>query len=174
MVMREVERKRTVNDVLCNAAVRHSGDSIAQDRQGMMLCDMSSPKWPILLVNEAWQKATGIGQELAIGSHFWDLFDPPPVKQVEAHRLAVEQHRNFELRVPCSMAAIVNKQSLRRDSHASSSNDSVHNGSWNGNPVYLSRSAVGQCVSGSTHCNVHCGSQLNNTVSRLSSITSVR
>jgi hypothetical protein len=52
------------------------------DSQGIMLCDMGAPKWAIHLVNDAWQRVTGISQELAVGSHFWDLFEPPPAPQV--------------------------------------------------------------------------------------------
>jgi PAS domain-containing protein len=47
-----------------------------------MLLDMATPKWSIFLVNDAWQKVTGITQELAVGSHFWDLFEPPLPAQV--------------------------------------------------------------------------------------------
>jgi PAS domain-containing protein len=47
-----------------------------------MLLDMATPKWSIFLVNDAWQKVTGISQELAVGSHFWDLFEPPLPAQV--------------------------------------------------------------------------------------------
>lgn len=83
MVMREVERKRAMNDALCSTALRHtSGDSIQHDRQGLMLCDMAMPKWPIYLVNDAWQRATGVSQEMAAGGHFWDLFEPLPPAQV--------------------------------------------------------------------------------------------
>eukprot|EP00879_Flechtneria_rotunda_P005240 GHRR01005525.1.p1 GENE.GHRR01005525.1~~GHRR01005525.1.p1 ORF type:complete len:858 (+),score=281.24 GHRR01005525.1:849-3422(+) len=101
MVMREVERKRAMNDALCNTALRSfSGNSITHDKQGLMLCDMATPKWSIYLVNDAWQRVTGISQELAAGSHFWDLLEPPAPAQVQAFKLAVEQRRNFELRVP--------------------------------------------------------------------------
>lgn len=51
-----------------------------------MLCDMASPKWAIHLVNDAWQRVTGISQDLAVGSHFWDLFEPPPPAQVRAKK----------------------------------------------------------------------------------------
>lgn len=47
-----------------------------------MLLDMATPKWVIHLVNDAWQRATGISQEMAAGSHFWDLFEPPAPAQV--------------------------------------------------------------------------------------------
>jgi hypothetical protein len=47
-----------------------------------MLVDMASPKWSIYLVNDAWQKVTGISQEMAVGSHFWDLFEAPLPAQV--------------------------------------------------------------------------------------------
>lgn len=47
-----------------------------------MLVDMATPKWSIFLVNDAWQQVTGISQELAVGSHFWDLFEPPLPAQV--------------------------------------------------------------------------------------------
>ncbi len=53
-----------------------------------MLVDMAAPKWTIFLVNDAWQKVTGISQELAVGSHFWDLFEAPlpaQVRGVTAH-----------------------------------------------------------------------------------------
>jgi hypothetical protein len=105
MVMREVERKRAMNEVLCSAAVRQGGDNISRDRQGVMLVDVSGPKWPILLVNDAWQRAVGIGQQMACGAHFWDLFERPVVNQMNAVLLACEQQRNFELRVPVSSAA---------------------------------------------------------------------
>lgn len=59
-----------------------SGNSIARDRQGVMLLDMSVPKWAIHLVNDAWQKVTGVSQEMAAGGHFWDLFEPPAPAQV--------------------------------------------------------------------------------------------
>lgn len=65
----------------------HSGSSISQDSQALMLVDMASPKWSIYLVNDAWQKVTGISQELAVGSHFWDLFEPPLPAQVRARPL---------------------------------------------------------------------------------------
>lgn len=50
MVMREVERKKAMNDALCNAAVRTTGEAVATDRQvrGVYLVT-SSPKWPIQL-----------------------------------------------------------------------------------------------------------------------------
>ncbi|KAI8471136.1 MAG: kinase-like domain-containing protein [Monoraphidium minutum] len=115
MVMREVERKRQMNDVLCNAALKTSGQAVATDRQGVMLVDASSPKWQIMLVNDAWQRATGISSNLAAGANFWDLFEAPPMAQLQArdvrapplHRpqackLAVDQRRNFELRAPCA------------------------------------------------------------------------
>ena len=104
MVMREVERKRAMNDALCSAAVRHSGDSIAHDRQGMMLLDTANPKWLIHLVNDSWTKLTGVGREMACGGHYWDLFDKPQANQLQAVRLACEQKRNFELRVPMPKA----------------------------------------------------------------------
>eukprot|EP00882_Tetradesmus_deserticola_P009289 GHRQ01009800.1.p1 GENE.GHRQ01009800.1~~GHRQ01009800.1.p1 ORF type:complete len:518 (+),score=202.99 GHRQ01009800.1:1172-2725(+) len=108
IVMREIERKRAMNDALCKTAVRHeSGDSIAHDRQGLMLCDMATPKWAIYLVNDAWHRTTGISQEMAAGGHFWDLFEPPAPAQVQAYRLAVEQRRNFELRIPCNLGGSV-------------------------------------------------------------------
>lgn len=47
-----------------------------------MLVDMATPKWSIYLVNDAWQRVTGISQEMAMGSHFWDLFEPPLPAQV--------------------------------------------------------------------------------------------
>jgi PAS domain-containing protein len=59
-----------------------SGSSISHDTQALMLLDMATPKWSIFLVNDAWQKVTGITQELAVGSHFWDLFEPPLPAQV--------------------------------------------------------------------------------------------
>jgi hypothetical protein len=104
MVMREVERKRAMNDALCSAAVRHSGDSIAHDRQGVMLLDTANPKWLIHLVNDSWTRVTGVGREMACGGHFWDLFDMPPPNMLQAVRLACEQKRNFELRVPMPRA----------------------------------------------------------------------
>ncbi|WIA41989.1 hypothetical protein OEZ86_009290 [Tetradesmus obliquus] len=115
MVMREVERKRAMNDVLCNTAVRHeSGDSITHDRQGLMLCDMATAKWAIYLVNEAWHRTTGISHEMAAGGHFWDLFEPPAPAQVQAYRLAVEQRRNFELRIPCNVGGGAGGSSIGR------------------------------------------------------------
>lgn len=51
-----------------------------------MLLDMATSKWAIYLVNDAWQRVTGISQEMAAGSHFWDLFEPPPPPQVRAER----------------------------------------------------------------------------------------
>jgi PAS domain-containing protein len=47
-----------------------------------MLLDASTPKWAIHLVNDAWQRTTGISQELAAGVNFWDLFEPPAPAQV--------------------------------------------------------------------------------------------
>lgn len=102
MVMCEVEHKRAMNDALCNAALRTTGEAVATDSQGIMLVDAHTPKWSISLVNNAWQRATGLSASLAAGAHFWDLFEAPPVPQLQACRLAVEQRRNFELRVPCA------------------------------------------------------------------------
>eukprot|EP00775_Hariotina_reticulata_P003798 gene3798-4055_t len=65
---------------------------------------MANPKWSIHLVNDAWQRITGIGEEMAAGSHFWDLFEAPAPAQVQAYQLAVEQRRNFEIRVPCNVS----------------------------------------------------------------------
>jgi serine/threonine protein kinase/PAS domain-containing protein len=78
--------------------------SSALDRQGVMLLDASSPagKWPVLLANDAWSKATGVAGEMAAGAHFWDLFEPPEPAQRTAVELAVEQGRSFELRVLCN------------------------------------------------------------------------
>lgn len=59
-----------------------SGSSISHDSQALMLVDMATPKWSIYLVNDAWQKVTSISQEMAVGSHFWDLFEPPLPAQV--------------------------------------------------------------------------------------------
>jgi hypothetical protein len=59
-----------------------SGSSISHDSQALMLVDMASPKWSIYLVNDAWQKVAGISQEMAVGSHFWDLFEAPLPAQV--------------------------------------------------------------------------------------------
>jgi hypothetical protein len=53
---------------------------------------MASPKWSIFLVNDSWQKVTGISQEMAMGSHFWDLFEAPLPAQVGLYALvAFEQ-----------------------------------------------------------------------------------
>lgn len=70
-----------------------SGSSINHDTQALMLLDMATPKWSIFLVNDAWQKVTGISQELAVGSHFWDLFEPPLPAQV---RTATRESRSSE------------------------------------------------------------------------------
>lgn len=67
---------------LCSGAYCCSGSSISHDSQALMLVDMASPKWSIYLVNDAWQKVTGISQEMAVGSHFWDLFEAPLPAQV--------------------------------------------------------------------------------------------
>jgi hypothetical protein len=98
-----------------------SGSSIIHDRQALMLVDMASPKWAIFLVNGAWQKVTGISQEMAVGSHFWDLFEPPVPAQVRVHvaiclvwhvpALPTQQGRWFlaaakKLQVCMAMAAI--------------------------------------------------------------------
>ena len=74
------------------------------DRQGVMLLDAASPagKWPVLLANDAWCRATGVPREMAAGAHFWDLFEPPEPAQRQAVALAAEQGRAFELRVLCN------------------------------------------------------------------------
>lgn len=74
------------------------------DRQGVMLLDAAEPagRWPVLLANAAWCRATGVSAELAVGARFWDLFEPPEPAQRQAVELAVEQGRAFELRVLCN------------------------------------------------------------------------
>lgn len=41
---------------------------------GIMLCDVGEGKWPVVFVNEGWEKVTGIPKDAACGRGFWDLF----------------------------------------------------------------------------------------------------
>lgn len=42
--------------------------------EGIMLVNMSLPTWPIMFVNEAWEKATGIPKDSLTGDAFWRAF----------------------------------------------------------------------------------------------------
>lgn len=42
--------------------------------EGIMLVNMSLPAWPILFVNEAWEKATGVARDALTGDAFWSSF----------------------------------------------------------------------------------------------------
>jgi len=123
--------QKAMNDALCNAAVRTTGEAVATDRQvrfggvrvalrrtkqhttplsgrsrmpsshmlqppssplrtrtchhpqGIMLLDACAPRWSIQLVNDAWQRTTGLSSSLAAGANFWDLFEPPPLPQLQ-------------------------------------------------------------------------------------------
>lgn len=80
----------------------HSGDSIVHDRQGLMLCDMATPKWAIYLVNDAWHRTTGISQEMAAGGHFWDLFEAPaPAQASMVQRSTAQACGAISLRCCC-------------------------------------------------------------------------
>lgn len=40
-----------------------------------MLCDFSQPSWPIMFVNQNWEKQTGVENDKAASSSFWDHFE---------------------------------------------------------------------------------------------------
>jgi hypothetical protein len=39
-----------------------------------MLCNFSLPSWPVMFVNESWERATGTSKDQATASQFWSLF----------------------------------------------------------------------------------------------------
>eukprot|EP00878_Enallax_costatus_P013965 GHUV01014604.1.p1 GENE.GHUV01014604.1~~GHUV01014604.1.p1 ORF type:complete len:586 (+),score=141.50 GHUV01014604.1:545-2302(+) len=92
-----------------------------------MLLDMATPKWAVYLVNDAWPKVTGVSRDLAAGGHFWDLFEPPAPAQVQAYRLAVEQRRNFELRIPCNIGGSVSVTVHSHDQQVSQAGSAASN-----------------------------------------------
>ena len=42
--------------------------------EAIMLCNVSEPTWPMMFVNEAWEKVTGVKRDVAVASGFWDAF----------------------------------------------------------------------------------------------------
>lgn len=53
-----------------------------------MLCDVSQPNWPILLVDPAWQKLMGCCTPAAVGRGFWELFQQDSSGQESCCRYA--------------------------------------------------------------------------------------
>lgn len=43
-----------------------------------MLCNVSVSNWPMMFVNEAWEKLTGLPKDEGTGKSFWDVFQVRP------------------------------------------------------------------------------------------------
>ncbi|GLC39870.1 hypothetical protein PLESTF_000919300 [Pleodorina starrii] len=107
MVVREIEK-----DLLLEAQKAKSAQLYRENNQliraldcfseGIMLVNMSLPTWPIMFVNEAWEKATGIPKDSLTGDAFWKAFTTPD-ESPEASRLrynsAIEAQESFSLSV---------------------------------------------------------------------------
>ncbi|KXZ50686.1 hypothetical protein GPECTOR_15g370 [Gonium pectorale] len=70
--------------------------------EGIMLLNMSLPTWPILFVNEAWERATGVAKDALTGDGFWTSFTTsdgaPEASRVKLNS-AIEGQESFTLAV---------------------------------------------------------------------------
>ncbi len=51
--------------------------------EAIMLCNMAMPTWPVIFVNEAWEKATGIKSEPQAPTTFWGNFQAGPPQCIQ-------------------------------------------------------------------------------------------
>ncbi|GIL48868.1 hypothetical protein Vafri_5296 [Volvox africanus] len=113
MVVREIEK-----DMLLEAQKAKSEQLYRENNQliraldcfneGIMLVNMSLPTWPIMFVNEAWEKATGIPKDSLTGDAFWKAFttsDESPEASRMRYNAAIEGQESFILSVCYTAAA---------------------------------------------------------------------
>ena len=70
--------------------------------EGVMLCDVAQPHWPIHYVNDSWCKATGISSSEACGRSFWTLFassNGASLDEVQDAWMAVKSGEPFKLAI---------------------------------------------------------------------------
>ncbi|KAG2489421.1 hypothetical protein HYH03_012059 [Edaphochlamys debaryana] len=107
MVIREIEKDTLLEQQKARSELLTQQNSQlirALDcfQEGIMLVNMSLPTWPILFVNEAWEKTTSISKDSLTGDTFWASFTTPDGTP-ESTRLrlssAVEAQESFSLTV---------------------------------------------------------------------------
>ncbi|KAG2454256.1 hypothetical protein HYH02_001289 [Chlamydomonas schloesseri] len=113
MVVREIEKDKLIEaqKIKSEMLYRENHQLIrALDcfNEGIMLVNMSLPSWPILFVNEAWEKATGVAREALTGDAFWTSFatgDVSPEASRVKFQAAIDAQESFSIRVFVQPAA---------------------------------------------------------------------
>lgn len=111
MVVREIEKEKMLqhqrqrSELLSkeNTQLLRAIDCFSE---GIMLVNMSVEGWPIMFVNEAWEKLTAISRDEGFGKGFWDLFSVPGGLTDEAkaaYAQAASQSQSFDLKVALHM-----------------------------------------------------------------------
>ncbi|PNW70925.1 hypothetical protein CHLRE_17g739250v5 [Chlamydomonas reinhardtii] len=107
MVVREIEKDKLIEaqKIKSEMLYRENNQLIrALDcfNEGIMLVNMSLPAWPILFVNEAWEKATGVARDALTGDAFWSSFatgDVSPEASRVKFQSAIDAQDAFSIRV---------------------------------------------------------------------------
>jgi len=75
--------------------------SVDSIQEGILLCEVSQPQWPIRYANSAWTKATGLGYDETVksGKGLWELFSGgiTDLEEVKAAWVAVQQREPFNI-----------------------------------------------------------------------------
>lgn len=79
MVVREIEKDKVLAQQAQKSAVLSQENSqllraIDCFGEGILLCNLSLPRWPMLFANEAFERITGIDRDESSGTPFWDMF----------------------------------------------------------------------------------------------------
>lgn len=110
MVVREIEKDQMLEQQKIKASMLSAENTQlirALDcfSEGIMLLNLSLPTWPVLFVNEAWERATGLHKDDSSGLAFWDIFqaaDGGTTKSRKHYASAIEQQQTFDLTVVLS------------------------------------------------------------------------
>mmetsp|Transcript_8938 Transcript_8938/g.19085 ORF Transcript_8938/g.19085 Transcript_8938/m.19085 type:complete len:704 (-) Transcript_8938:2515-4626(-) len=106
MVIREIEKdamlqmQRQKSEALTqeNTQLLRAFDCFSE---GVMLCNLSFPTWPVLFVNEAFEKTTTMSKDVATSKGFWDLFELPPGvsmdKTQDSYTKAISDRQGFNM-----------------------------------------------------------------------------
>ena len=75
--------------------------SVDSIQEGILLCEVSQPQWPIRYANSAWTKATGLGYDETVksGKGLWELFSGgiTDLEEMKAAWVAVKQREPFNI-----------------------------------------------------------------------------
>jgi len=106
MVVREIEKeslleeqkKKSAQLTVENTQLLRAIDAF---NEGIVLCDVSEPNWPIVFINEAWENLTQFAKN-NVGRGFWEFFQVPDSDVQRVHQgytEAIAEQRAFDLSV---------------------------------------------------------------------------